>query len=284
MNRGVKELALAFDHVIHYVDDAHTLKDRFINKGFHTIYGGRHEQRGSYNTLLHFGMEYIEFLSIDDRSLFDKVGAQDVAYSPFSSIVRDEFTEGFAKICLRTRDLNKLAQTFKQKGLNVNGPVPLSRKRPDGKLLEWSLLFVGEEGSELPLPFFIDWHETDQERLNELKEAQVVAPHSAGQWKIDSFLMAVHDAKQTAFKWAEWFDLEHKGSVYDPRLNADIYTLQLPGGNLKFAQPKGQGPVNEFLEQRGERPFQLMLTGSGQTELFTIHGGHYVFNGGETHA
>ncbi|WP_054704276.1 VOC family protein [Bacillus sp. JCM 19041] len=275
---------LQFDHVIHYVDDAHDIMNEFQNKGFHTVYGGRHEKRGSYNTLLHFGLSYIEFLGIDDKELFDQVGAKDVAYSPFSSIARDRFSEGFAKMCIRSNNLDQLAKHFKEKGLKTNGPVPLSRKRPDGKLLEWSLLFVGEEQSELPLPFFIDWHETDEERETGLREANVIGSHKDGAFAVESITMSVHDAKETASKWSEWFDLKQIGNYVDQALQAKIYMLELSGGNVQFAEPIGAGIVKETLDKRGERPFLLTLDGSSEQEYFNIRNGYYLFNGGKKHA
>ncbi|EZH65429.1 hypothetical protein DH09_17540 [Bacillaceae bacterium JMAK1] len=277
-------LNISFDHVIHYIDNAHELKDEWLNKGFHAVEGGRHEHRGSYNTLLHFGIEYIEFLAIDDFELFKRVGAQDVKDSPFYAIGDDQFVEGFYKVCIRTKNLDDLAERFRKKGLQVNGPVPLSRKRPDGTLLEWSLLFVGDESSDLPLPFFIDWHETDEERIASLKDANVIHPHEAGNTSITGFTMAVHDAKQTAHNWSKWFELDVEEPAFDEKLNATVYTLNLPGAKLHFAEPKGSGLVQDTLTTRGERPFELRLHNANNVSSFTTKGANYTISGGNNNA
>ncbi|TSB44771.1 VOC family protein [Alkalicoccobacillus porphyridii] len=268
---------LQFDHVIHYVDAPKEVQNDLNQQGFHCVYGGRHEQRGSYNTLLHFGLSYIEYLGIDDFEKFKEAGAQDVTYSPFSTIASDSFKEGFAKICIRTTHLEELAETFKAKGLNVNGPVPLSRRQPDGKLLEWSLLFVGDENSDLPLPFFIDWHQSDEQREQSLRNSGVIANNANQHLQIQQIDMAVRDVKETARNWSEWFELDLSDVEYDEDLHANVQTLHLPGVHVRFAEPVQDGKAKQVLSDRGERPFQLHLKGSDQEDQWLLHDGYYKF-------
>ena len=49
---------------------------------------------------------------------------------------------------IRTDDIEGAANYFRGKGLQVNGPVPKSRKTPDGRVIEWHLLYIGETKME----------------------------------------------------------------------------------------------------------------------------------------
>jgi hypothetical protein len=49
------------------------------------------------------------------------------------------------------------AETARVAALNVtvDGPVYMNRRRPDGKLVEWDLAFLGDQGAGATLPFVI---------------------------------------------------------------------------------------------------------------------------------
>ncbi|MBM7094878.1 VOC family protein [Bacillus sp. H-16] len=270
-----------FDHIIHYVEDANKTKEAFQELGLHAVTGGRHENQGTYNTLCHFDLSYIEFLSIEDRALFEKVIKEKRDSSPFATIAHDQFTEGFSRIALRTRGLDTLAVTFTEKGLKVTGPVPLSRKRPDGSVLEWSLLFIEDENSKIPLPFFIDWHQTDDERREELKMHHVISPNDSGVASLSHVTIAVENLDETVARWALLFGLP-KGDIYeDEDLNARVQKLHLEGGDLYFASPNGEGPAARVLRERGERPFKVTLEGAPVKEERIIHNGNYQFRQAE---
>ncbi|QQK78672.1 VOC family protein [Salicibibacter cibi] len=270
-------MTLQFDHVIHYVHDAYDIKHSLQSQGLHAVNGGRHEHRGTYNTLLHFDLSYVEYLGIDDDDVFKRSKAQEITHSPFSTIAKDHFVEGFSRVALRTRNLEALAEKLQRKGLSVNGPVPLSRKQPDGKMLEWSLLFAADPHSDLPLPFFIDWQKSDEERRTELKHKDIITTHEAGPLSIAYLAMAVNDVDETVKKWSKWFDLEADVPTSDDTLNAKVRKLHLPGGDLLFAEPTGTGMVSDALNKRGERPFLLAFEGAENTNDQELRGGLYRF-------
>ncbi|WP_026691281.1 VOC family protein [Alteribacter aurantiacus] len=266
-----------FDHIIHYVSDAHKTKEAFQEKGFHAVNGGRHEEKGTYNTLCHFDLSYIEFLGIDDKWLFEKVHKEKSELSPFSTILQDGYVEGFSKIALRTRNLDNLASILKEKGLTVTGPVPLSRKRPDGSVLEWSLLFVEDEKSDMPLPFFIDWHQSDEERREDLVSHGVMDTNKDRDSSLSHVTFAIKDLEQTVAKWALLFGLPTGEPYVDDRLGARVQRIHLKGGDLLFASPKEDGLVSHILETRGERPFEVHIHADQGEEESMIHGGVYRF-------
>ena len=53
-------------------------------------------------------------------------------------------------------DLQVLAGDLAKAGVITQGPTPGSRKRPDGRILNWKTLALRDDANAL-LPFFIEW-------------------------------------------------------------------------------------------------------------------------------
>jgi hypothetical protein len=53
-------------------------------------------------------------------------------------------------------DLTRFAKVLREAGIVFKGPLPGSRKRPDGSVLHWQTLTLEENPNRL-LPFFIEW-------------------------------------------------------------------------------------------------------------------------------
>lgn len=270
-------MGFQFDHIIHYVEDAHEAQRVLKEKGFSAVAGGRHESRGSYNTLLHFGLSYIEYLAIDNVDLFKEVKAAEVKWSPFWTLSKDAFREGFLRVNFRTTNLDQLAEDFRSKGLEVNGPVELSRKQPDGTLLEWKLLYANDPHSDVPLPFFIDWKQTDEERQAFLEEKGVITEHEQGESRIQKASYVVKDLEKTIAHWSEWFGLEKEPEEFSEEWNAKTQTLTLSGGSIQFVEPAGKGIAQETLDAIGERLFSLEIEVEKSLDSFEYKGAQYKF-------
>ena len=63
-------------------------------------------------------------------------------------------TSGIRAWAVAVSDLASVAHVAQELGFRVRDRKEMSRKTPEGSLLEWELLFL--EGGPL-LPFFIDW-------------------------------------------------------------------------------------------------------------------------------
>ncbi|WP_051314906.1 VOC family protein [Alteribacter aurantiacus] len=270
-------MTFKFDHIIHYVNDAYEVKEEVGEKGLHVVVGGRHEHRGTYNTLLHFDLSYIEYLAIDDRKCFEEVKAADIKYSPFSTIAEQEYQQGFSRVALRTKNLPLLAERFKQKGFHVNGPVPLSRKRPDGSVLEWSLLFVHDPKTNLPLPFFIDWLVTDDERRKELVNQGVIKQHDIGSSRLSGVYFAVEELKRTVNRWEELLDTSAEAPFEDSTLGASVQKIELEGGDLYFFSPSKGGVIEEIIQESGEGPFLVSIKNDRIEDEVDLRNGTYQF-------
>ncbi|MGE5703992.1 MAG: VOC family protein [Clostridia bacterium] len=267
-------MKLAFDHIVHFANDPVQAAAILRENGLHALEGGRHSNWGTYNSLSYFDLSYVEFLGIFDRSLAE-TETKNLLVRDIAGRLPDR--EGFATLALRTNDIEHTAVLLKSRGLGVIGPFPGSRTRPDGKVIEWSMLFIESEHSVLPLPFFIQWGEEDNERRIDLQERGVIAPHTLGNLALRHVLFAVRDLDQRISEWSSWFSLEAGEAYFDPALQATCRTLQLPGGNLVFSSPTGDGVVATILAERGETPFALVASGAQQNQIVELAGGTYTF-------
>lgn len=252
--------------------------EQLKKRGIHAVNGGRHEKRGSYNTLSYFDqLKYIEMLGIYDEKLFADAGAAELLYSPFQEIARNNYREGFAKVNLRTNDLHALKERLESHGVKTNGPVPLSRKKPDGTLLEWELLYAGDHPGELPLPFFIDWGVSDKEREAALRSDGTIARHEAGDLKFAEVIFAVNDGEEVSAFWKKLFDLTEAEPYVDEKLRARCFPLKLGDVTFIFASPleKEEGAIKRALDENGEHPYIVTLTGAKEERSFTLFGGRY---------
>ncbi|HEY2823837.1 MAG TPA: VOC family protein [Candidatus Acidoferrum sp.] len=157
--------------------------------GVRAAFGGVHPGAGTRNALLSLGKNrYLEIIAPDPKQ-------------PASADVRDlrKLEEpvliGWAQ---HPGDIEAFAQRLKSEGVEVIGPKPGSRKRPDGRVLNWKTLALKDDAGGL-FPFFIEWSagtihpsvDAPQGCTLELFEAiateQTLVPlrHRAGQLNLD---------------------------------------------------------------------------------------------------
>ncbi|MBU8880442.1 VOC family protein [Bacillus sp. FJAT-29790] len=268
-------MRFTFDHIVHFVEEPSKAIAIFKENGIHAVEGGKHLNYGTYNALSYFDLSYIEFLSTYDRDLLERT--KHLKNSFFETVVRDRYKEGFSRVAIRTTDIEEAAHYFRKKGLTVNGPVPMNRKRPDGSVIEWKLLYIGDEDEGLELPFIIQWNESDEDRRNQLTEKKAIMPHPAGT-TFSHVNFAVKDLKNTVEKWSNWLDLKAGKEFINEDLQARCQTIQLPGGNFVFCCPIGDGIVSEALKNQGEKPFQVNLSSDKNESAFELLGGIYTIN------
>ncbi|MFL0362134.1 VOC family protein [Pseudobacillus sp. 179-B 2D1 NHS] len=261
-----------FDHLVHFVEEPEKAIAFLKEKGIAAVEGGVHENRGTYNAVSYFDLSYIELLSTYDKELVRQT--QHPKHSFLETVAEEQFTEGFSRIAIRTTDIEGAAKHFKNKGLTIYGPESFSRKRPDGSLVEWQLLYIGDPAGGMELPFIIQWQEEDAERKKELIERKVIQPHPS-KAVLSHVTFAVRDLEKKIGQWAEWLKLEAGEVFIDEVLQAKCQSLELQGGRLVFGSPIGEGIVADVLRQRGERPFQVALSSPIKSESFSLFGGIY---------
>ena len=115
--------------------------------GVRAAFGGVHPGRGTRNALLSFG----------ERHYFEIIAPDPAQPAVPDSRGLTKLTEprliGWAE---HPGDLTPFATRLREAGLAFDGPTPGSRKRLDGRLLQWKALNLREDHGGL-LPFFIEW-------------------------------------------------------------------------------------------------------------------------------
>jgi hypothetical protein len=138
----------SLDHIILGASDLDKGIDYVEQRsGVRAVVGGVHPGRGTRNALLSLGgRRYLEIMAPDPKQ-------------PAESEKRGlrKLTEprivGWA---VHPADAQALAKRLTEEGIAFSGPEPGSRKRPDGRVLNWKLLTLKNDFSGL-LPFFIEW-------------------------------------------------------------------------------------------------------------------------------
>lgn len=141
------------DHVILGCNDLDT-GIRFVQErtGIQAVQGGSHPDRGTSNALLSLGeRRYLEIVAPTPN------GKPVQAWAARQLEVLKGLTSprlmGWA---VHPNDIDGLAQKFRQSGIEILGPWPGSRVRPDGQVISWKNFSLADDRHGL-LPFFIAW-------------------------------------------------------------------------------------------------------------------------------
>jgi catechol 2,3-dioxygenase-like lactoylglutathione lyase family enzyme len=143
-----EEAPAMLDHILLGCSDLDRGID-FVEKhtGVRAAFGGVHPGRGTRNALLSLGEKhYLEIIAIDPQQsgVPDHYGLQKL---------HEPRLVGWAA---HPGDLNSFATRLRDAAMAFDGPNPGSRKRPDGRLLQWKTLNLKDDHAGL-LPFFIEW-------------------------------------------------------------------------------------------------------------------------------
>ena len=122
----------------------------FQQLGVRAIPGGVHPGAGTKNALLSLGkLRYLEIIAPDPL--------QSNAADPRNlRTLKRPALVGWAE---HRNHLDEFAGVLHAAGVDYVGPVPGSRQRPDGSVLNWKSLSLKEDEHGI-LPFFIEWDAT----------------------------------------------------------------------------------------------------------------------------
>lgn len=128
--------------------------------GSRPVPGGSHVGRGTHNELLSLGgATYLEVIGPDP--------AQPAPEGPRPFGIDTLTAPALVAWCVRPlRPLDEIVSEARAAGIDFGTVASMSRRRPDGVLLEWELTFPQLDGPfGCALPFMIDWgmsaHPTD---------------------------------------------------------------------------------------------------------------------------
>lgn len=206
--------------------------------GRHAVIGGRHEQWGTQNALLYLRNAYVEWLSVEDQELAR------LADHPLTSLLLHDLAsgEGWGTLCISVENLRQFDKEIRKKNFNTSGVIHAQRKTPNGAVRKWKMLFIDEPVShQLPLPFFIEWEETEKVRFETLRKEKIILP-SNELLELTDCVFHVKDPSKESAKWATLLSKEM----------GDSNQITLPNAVLKFAHGNGHGNqrLSDVLIQR----------------------------------
>jgi hypothetical protein len=139
------------DHVVYGVPDLasgmHELAERL---GVRPAHGGRHVGRGTHNALLGLGDgTYLEVIAADPEQVPPP--------SPLSFALDRQRLPRLVGWACRTADLDERVAAARARGYDPGDVRQMSRRRPDGSLLQWRLTRHDADPGRLVVPFLIDW-------------------------------------------------------------------------------------------------------------------------------
>ncbi len=117
------------------------------NTGVRPAIGGVHPGRGTRNALLSLGeRRYLEIIAPDP-------GQQKIVHFPQIREMKEPHLIGWA---VRPPDIAATAKLLRDNQIAFQGPDDGSRKRPDGRVLNWKTINLADDRHGI-LPFFIEW-------------------------------------------------------------------------------------------------------------------------------
>jgi catechol 2,3-dioxygenase-like lactoylglutathione lyase family enzyme len=235
------------DHVMICVPDLAEGVEIYTRLGFTVYPGGSHTGRPTHNAIAFHDEDYLEILSIRDRSAV-------VPGSPDASLALYlDQGGGFRIVALQSDDLAADVAAMRGRGVDVGEMRDGGRRTLEGQELRWRAAFLGPRDT---LPIFFIQHLTP---LAERKaQATRLPSHPNGVTRVERVYIAVPDVAAAARTYARVLGLPvpaiHRGAV----IKADMAVFDLGATGLTVAQPAEPGPAAEALARRGPGPFQVL--------------------------
>ncbi|WP_436376566.1 VOC family protein [Cytobacillus sp. BC1816] len=254
---------LALDHLVHFIKaEPSEAVEKWENAGYKAVMGGSHENWGTYNSLLYIGQSYIEFLSIESNHIAS------AAQNPLIKQLTEELPlgEGIGQFCFRTSNIEGLKSELKRKGFETLPIFEGSRRRQDGSMLSWKMLFF-KENPDYKYPFFIDWGVEDDRRFEELRHLGFMDENLENK-KMEEIFIASIDCEKSADSWQAIMPI----SMADVYISSDgkekRASIGIGSVKLTFCQPlQDEGRALEVLKKRGEKPFSVQFSPGLEKEL-----------------
>jgi hypothetical protein len=156
---------LYLDHVIWTGNNVEQVSEKYGSDfAVKSIKGGEHDNWGTYNYLTHFSNNcYMEWLGIKDIAIAKKLDHPLIQHLLYAL---ETESRGPFQFALRTDKLDEYIAHFTENNIPYTGPFSGQRKKPDGTLLSWRMLFPNFDftNKEL-LPFLIEWDQPENVRV-----------------------------------------------------------------------------------------------------------------------
>lgn len=228
------------DHVAIVVNELESAIASYSRAGFTVVPGGKHPI-GSHNALIAFAdgsyFELIAFLKPNSGHPWQKALAKG---------------SGIVDFCMATDDLAADVQSMSRAGAKIGNPFPLTRDRPDGYHLSWTLA-TPEPPFNGQLPFLIKDDTPRDERVPRERA------HRNGATGIRTLAIAVTDPGMTSRYYARV--LGRPGApVHRQDLEAAGVTFAIGPNEVQLLASKSEnGPLASWIRDHGQSPFEVVL-------------------------
>ena len=234
---------LLIDHVTVCGSNLEKMRQDFAGVGLHTTYGGRHANGVTHMDLLTFpDGSYIELIAP-----VSSIGGAPGMMSGWAKLM--EGNAGAGAWAARTGDIDKEVDRLRTAGIEVRGPEPGSRQRPDGTKLEWKTAIVGSGPAGSVLPFLIE----------DKTPRSLRVPATAGASEIEgvaAVVIAVRDLQSSIGLFRRAYDLE-EATVED---YPGATLAHFPETPVMLANPRGAKAWDAFrIRHFGEGPTAFLL-------------------------
>lgn len=144
-------MMLPLDHLVLATPDLAATTEWFAEQtGVLPTPGGQHVGFGTRN----------ELVALSERTYLEIVGpdqSQDEPAGPRPFGIDELTTARLVTFAVKADDLPNHVERCAAAGLDIGAAIDMSRAKPDGSLLEWSLTVAQPTGQIQPVPFLIDW-------------------------------------------------------------------------------------------------------------------------------
>jgi hypothetical protein len=237
-------MSLTIDHVTIAGRELDAMRQTYAAIGLATDYGGPHTS----------GTTHMALLGFDDGSYVELISSREPGQPGSKWDAHIAGNGGPAGWALATNDIAGEAARISELGVPIHGPTAMTRRRPDGVLLEWEILDVGDQGGGAVLPFLIQDHTPREWRVQ--PSASVAGGELRG---VAQAVLGVARLEQAAslfrrvYGWGEP-EIREDGE-FDARL------AWFAGTPVLLAAPlaSGEGWLAERLTRFGESPCAFVL-------------------------
>lgn len=231
------------DHVTICGPDLDTLQTALAAFGLQPQYGGAHANGVTHMALLGFADgSYLELIAPL------KPGQTGGAH--WGALMKER--AGCCAWAVRVENIGAEVSRLRSLGIEVNGPIPGSRKRPDGKILEWEIAVPGPGEPGALLPFMIQDHTPRQWRVPPSPKIT-----NGGLTGIAAVLLAVKDIRMAGELFRQAYGWKMPPIAADPEFGEIMY---FPGTPVILASPvHADSWLARRLQKFGNRPAAFLL-------------------------
>jgi hypothetical protein len=154
--QGASAVPAILDHILLGAPDLQQGIDFVASQtGVRAAFGGVHPGRGTQNALLSLGeRHYLEIIAPDPKQ--ERTNVTPMFRTDLIAHLKSFASPRLVGWAAHPCSLSAYAQKLRAANVTFQGPTPGSRKRPDGRLLQWQTLNLDNDEGSL-LPFFIEW-------------------------------------------------------------------------------------------------------------------------------